>query len=317
MKILYGVQKPDDGTIEVDGARRRLSSPADAIKLGIGMVFQHFMLADNLTVLENVVLGAEKLHGIGDKARAEVEEISERLRLRPRPRRARRGPRRRRAAARGDPQGALPRRQGDHPRRADRGAGPAGGRRALRRTSASSRPRATPCSSSPTSSTRCSRSPTTSPSCAAAPPWPPSPGRRHRAQARRADGRLRAALAEHRGVHGHRRGDARAARRHARRRGRAPAARRRLADHPPRRGARHRRRRGQRPDRAHRGRDGHAAPHLRPRRARRRRRLRLVDQAAPRAGRLHPRGPAATRPAARLAAVGEPHPRPPDPRRPR
>ena len=37
------------------------------------MVFQHFMLADNLTVLENVVLGAEKLHGIGDKARAEVE----------------------------------------------------------------------------------------------------------------------------------------------------------------------------------------------------------------------------------------------------
>ena len=50
-----------------------MGSPADAIKLGIGMVFQHFMLADNLTVLENVVLGAEKLYGIGDKARAEVE----------------------------------------------------------------------------------------------------------------------------------------------------------------------------------------------------------------------------------------------------
>ena len=42
------------------------------------MVFQHFMLADNLTVLENVVLGAEKLHGIGDKARdARSREISD------------------------------------------------------------------------------------------------------------------------------------------------------------------------------------------------------------------------------------------------
>ncbi len=76
MKILYGVQKPDSGTIEVDGRQAEMGSPADAIKLGIGMVFQHFMLADNLTVLENVVLGAEKLHGIGDKARAEVARIS-------------------------------------------------------------------------------------------------------------------------------------------------------------------------------------------------------------------------------------------------
>ena len=42
------------------------------------MVFQHFMLADNLTVLENVVLGAEKLHGIGDAARAEIPAISKR-----------------------------------------------------------------------------------------------------------------------------------------------------------------------------------------------------------------------------------------------
>ncbi len=41
------------------------------------MVFQHFMLADNLTVLENVVLGAEKLFGIGDKARAEIVRISD------------------------------------------------------------------------------------------------------------------------------------------------------------------------------------------------------------------------------------------------
>src|SRR5689334_9418153 len=77
MKILYGVQKPDGGTIEIDGTEVHFSSPTDAIKAGIGMVFQHFMLADNLTVLENVVLGAEKLHGIGDDARAEITRISD------------------------------------------------------------------------------------------------------------------------------------------------------------------------------------------------------------------------------------------------
>ncbi|KQT94188.1 heme ABC transporter ATP-binding protein [Marmoricola sp. Leaf446] len=77
MKILYGVQRPDDGTITVEGQQVTLSTPADAIARGIGMVFQHFMLADNLTVLENVTLGAEKLHGIGDAARARIVEISE------------------------------------------------------------------------------------------------------------------------------------------------------------------------------------------------------------------------------------------------
>ncbi|VXB05531.1 ABC transporter ATP-binding protein [Nocardioides sp. AX2bis] len=77
MKILYGVQPPDSGTIEIGGSQVKLSSPADAIKAGVGMVFQHFMLADNLTVLENVVLGAEKQHGIGRKARAEVRRISD------------------------------------------------------------------------------------------------------------------------------------------------------------------------------------------------------------------------------------------------
>ncbi|MDQ3158209.1 MAG: ABC transporter ATP-binding protein [Actinomycetota bacterium] len=77
MKILYGVQKPDSGTIEIHGKQVSLSSPADAIANGVGMVFQHFMLADNLTVLENVVLGAEKLHGIGDKAKKEILRISE------------------------------------------------------------------------------------------------------------------------------------------------------------------------------------------------------------------------------------------------
>ena len=77
MKILYGVQKPDEGEILVGGETVHFSSPSDAIKHGIGMVFQHFQLADNLTVLENVVLGAEKLHGIGDAARTEIRRISD------------------------------------------------------------------------------------------------------------------------------------------------------------------------------------------------------------------------------------------------
>ncbi len=78
MKILYGVQRPDEGAIILGGQEVQLHSPTDAIAHGIGMVFQHFMLADNLTVLENVVLGAEKLHGIGDAARKTVAELSDR-----------------------------------------------------------------------------------------------------------------------------------------------------------------------------------------------------------------------------------------------
>src|SRR6187401_987871 len=57
MKILYGMQRPDEGTILVRGHEVRFRSPKDAIDAGIGMVHQHFMLADNLTVLENIILG--------------------------------------------------------------------------------------------------------------------------------------------------------------------------------------------------------------------------------------------------------------------
>ncbi|MFE3281781.1 ABC transporter ATP-binding protein [Streptomyces sp. NPDC059233] len=77
MKILYGMQKPDEGTIAIDGEQVSFASPGDAIARGIGMVHQHFMLADNLTVLENVVLGGEKLYGIGAKARKKIKEISD------------------------------------------------------------------------------------------------------------------------------------------------------------------------------------------------------------------------------------------------
>ncbi|GLZ39246.1 ABC transporter ATP-binding protein [Actinokineospora sp. NBRC 105648] len=80
MKILYGMQPPDEGTIAVDGHPVSFGSPADAIRAGIGMVHQHFMLADNLTVLENVVLGSEPRKGLGldfAAARAKIRQISD------------------------------------------------------------------------------------------------------------------------------------------------------------------------------------------------------------------------------------------------
>ena len=51
MKILYGMQAPDEGSIKVHGSEVRFRSPKDAIDAEVGMVHQHFMLADNLTVL--------------------------------------------------------------------------------------------------------------------------------------------------------------------------------------------------------------------------------------------------------------------------
>ncbi len=59
MKVLYGMQRPDAGEILVNGVPVLFKSPSEAIEAGIGMVHQHFMLADNFTVLENVILGSE------------------------------------------------------------------------------------------------------------------------------------------------------------------------------------------------------------------------------------------------------------------
>ncbi|MGB4274201.1 MAG: ABC transporter ATP-binding protein [Bacillota bacterium] len=57
MKVLYGLYRPDKGQIFINGEPVSISSPRDAIDLGIGMVHQHFMLVPSLTVTENVVLG--------------------------------------------------------------------------------------------------------------------------------------------------------------------------------------------------------------------------------------------------------------------
>jgi ABC-type uncharacterized transport system ATPase subunit len=82
MKILYGMQRPDEGVILLGGVETVLASPAEAMAAGIGMVHQHFMLADNLTVLENVVIGAEKVAGIGERARARIRGLGGRYGMR-------------------------------------------------------------------------------------------------------------------------------------------------------------------------------------------------------------------------------------------
>lgn len=85
MKTLYGLIRPDAGTIKVFGNEVNLKSPQDAIALGIGMVHQHFKLADNATVLENVILGSEPSR-FGfvikyDEARKKLLDIAETYQL--------------------------------------------------------------------------------------------------------------------------------------------------------------------------------------------------------------------------------------------
>lgn len=57
MNILYGLHQPDGGKIFLNGSQVQINSPSEAIKLGVGMVHQHFMLVEALTALENVILG--------------------------------------------------------------------------------------------------------------------------------------------------------------------------------------------------------------------------------------------------------------------
>jgi general nucleoside transport system ATP-binding protein len=63
MKILYGLYEPNEGEILINGKQVRITSPNDAINYGIGMIHQHFMLVDSLTVAENVALGLPSSRG--------------------------------------------------------------------------------------------------------------------------------------------------------------------------------------------------------------------------------------------------------------
>src|SRR5919199_1147809 len=76
MRIAYGFYTADSGEIAVDGEPRAINTPHDAIALGIGMVHQHFMLVEPMTVAENIVLGAEP----GGAASLDMREAAEKIR---------------------------------------------------------------------------------------------------------------------------------------------------------------------------------------------------------------------------------------------
>src|SRR5439155_13378124 len=84
MRIAYGFYRADSGEILVGGEPRSIHTPHDAIAIGIGMVHQHFMLVDTMTVAENIILGAEP-GGIASLdirgAEKRIRGISEEFRL--------------------------------------------------------------------------------------------------------------------------------------------------------------------------------------------------------------------------------------------
>ena len=78
MNVVYGLYHPDEGEIWVKGRRVSIGSPKDAIKLGIGMVHQHFMLIPVMTVAENIVLATEpRRAGVLLDERAATERVQE------------------------------------------------------------------------------------------------------------------------------------------------------------------------------------------------------------------------------------------------
>ncbi len=84
MRIAYGFYNADSGEIFVDGNKVDIRNPHDAIALGIGMVHQHFMLVDTMTVAENIILGAETGTPANldlDKANDDILALSNELRL--------------------------------------------------------------------------------------------------------------------------------------------------------------------------------------------------------------------------------------------
>ncbi|MBL8182840.1 MAG: ABC transporter ATP-binding protein [Blastocatellia bacterium] len=84
MKIAYGFYNADGGEISIDGKPVNIRNPHDAIANGIGMVHQHFMLVDTMTVAENIVLGAETGSAAAldiEKANADIKTLSDDLKL--------------------------------------------------------------------------------------------------------------------------------------------------------------------------------------------------------------------------------------------
>lgn len=84
MRVLYGLYRPDEGEIRINGQLVAISSPSSAIHNGIGMIHQHFMLVDTLTVAENVALGSKTTRGPGNDlghVSARIHELADRYGL--------------------------------------------------------------------------------------------------------------------------------------------------------------------------------------------------------------------------------------------
>lgn len=84
MRIAYGFYTSDSGEILINGAVRDIRTPHDAIAVGIGMVHQHFMLVEPMTVAENIVLGAEPGNAASldlKKAAADIRKVSDEFKL--------------------------------------------------------------------------------------------------------------------------------------------------------------------------------------------------------------------------------------------
>ena len=76
MKILYGLYQPDEGEVFLNGEPITIHSPTDSTRHGIGMIHQHFMLVDNMTVAENVALGLPSSRA----PRLDLDVVSARIR---------------------------------------------------------------------------------------------------------------------------------------------------------------------------------------------------------------------------------------------
>ena len=77
MGMLFGMYRPDKGSIKVNGKEVKIANPSVANELGIGMVHQHFKLVDNFTVTENIILGNEPRKGLGIDIKGAAKRIEE------------------------------------------------------------------------------------------------------------------------------------------------------------------------------------------------------------------------------------------------
>ncbi|SFP26156.1 nucleoside ABC transporter ATP-binding protein [Oscillibacter sp. PC13] len=84
MNVLIGLYQPTEGSIYLNGQKVQIDSPAQAVRLGIGMVHQHFMLVEAMTVFENIILGDRNTKGVfidREARKREILELSERYGL--------------------------------------------------------------------------------------------------------------------------------------------------------------------------------------------------------------------------------------------